>query len=39
MALVSIHPLNGGNGRTARLLEKWFLAKKLGRKRGLFSKN
>jgi Fic family protein len=25
-----IHPFRDGNGRTARLLEKWFLAQKLG---------
>jgi Fic family protein len=29
---VKIHPFNDGNGRTARLLEKWFLASKLGEK-------
>jgi Fic family protein len=28
--LVKIHPFGDGNGRTARLLEKWFLASKLG---------
>ncbi|MCX6187165.1 MAG: Fic family protein, partial [Bacteroidetes bacterium] len=27
-----IHPFNDGNGRTARLLEKWFMAEKLGEK-------
>ena len=27
---MNIHPFNDGNGRTARLLEKWFLAQKLG---------
>ena len=27
---VNIHPFNDGNGRSARLLEKWFLAEKLG---------
>lgn len=26
-----IHPFRDGNGRTARLLEKWFIAEKLGR--------
>jgi Fic family protein len=29
---VKIHPFDDGNGRTARLLEKWFLAQKLGSK-------
>lgn len=29
---VKIHPFNDGNGRTARLIEKWFLAEKLGDK-------
>ena len=32
LLLVKIHPFNDGNGRTARLLEKWFLAEKLGEK-------
>jgi Fic family protein len=32
LILVKIHPFNDGNGRTARLLEKWFLAEKLGEK-------
>lgn len=27
---VKIHPFNDGNGRSARLLEKWFLVSKLG---------
>jgi Fic family protein len=27
---VHIHPFSDGNGRAARLLEKWFLAEKLG---------
>lgn len=30
LVFVKIHPWNDGNGRTARLLEKWFLASKLG---------
>lgn len=30
LAFVKIHPFDDGNGRTARLLEKWFLAEKLG---------
>jgi Fic family protein len=30
LAFVNIHPFNDGNGRAARLLEKWFLAEKLG---------
>jgi Fic family protein len=29
---VAIHPFNDGNGRAARLLEKWFLAEHLGEK-------
>jgi len=32
LVFVKIHPWNDGNGRSARLLEKWFLAKKLGTK-------
>jgi len=32
LVFVKIHPFNDGNGRTARLLEKWFLAQKLGPK-------
>ena len=32
LVFVKIHPWNDGNGRSARLLEKWFLAKKLGPK-------
>jgi Fic family protein len=27
---VKIHPFNDGNGKTARLLEKWFLSTILG---------
>ncbi len=29
LVFVKIHPFDDGNGRTARLLEKWFLAQKL----------
>ncbi|WP_294818945.1 Fic family protein [uncultured Flavobacterium sp.] len=32
LVFVKIHPFDDGNGRTARLLEKWFLAQKLGGK-------
>lgn len=32
LVFVKIHPLDDGNGRTARLLEKWFFAQKLGDK-------
>ena len=32
LAFVKIHPFQDGNGRTARLLEKWFLIEKLGQK-------
>lgn len=32
LIFVKIHPWNDGNGRCARLLEKWFLARKLGEK-------
>ncbi|MGV3461076.1 MAG: Fic family protein [Flavobacterium sp.] len=32
LVFVKIHPYEDGNGRTARLLEKWFLAQKLGEK-------
>ena len=32
LVFVKIHPWSDGNGRTARLLEKWFLAQKLGEK-------
>ncbi|RZK39779.1 MAG: hypothetical protein EOO90_17550 [Pedobacter sp.] len=32
MVFVKIHPWNDGNGRSARLIEKWFLAEKLGSK-------
>lgn len=30
LVFVKIHPYDDGNGRTARLIEKWFLAAKLG---------
>ncbi len=30
LVFVKIHPWNDGNGRCARLMEKWFLAHKLG---------
>jgi Fic family protein len=32
LLFVKIHPFQDGNGRSARLLEKWFLIKKLGEK-------
>lgn len=32
LVFVKIHPFADGNGRTARLIEKWFLAEKLGTK-------
>lgn len=32
LRLAHIHPFRDGNGRAARLLEKWFLAKKMGEK-------
>ncbi len=30
LVFVKIHPFDDGNGRTARLIEKWFLSEKLG---------
>jgi Fic family protein len=32
LVFVKIHPIQDGNGRTARLLEKWFLLRKIGQK-------
>lgn len=32
LVFVKIHPFQDGNGRTARLIEKWFLLEKLGQK-------
>ena len=32
LVFVKIHPWNDGNGRSARLIEKWFLGQKLGSK-------
>jgi Fic family protein len=32
LVFVKIHPFEDGNGRTSRLLEKWFIAQKLGAK-------
>jgi Fic family protein len=32
LVFVKIHPWNDGNGRSARLIEKWFVAQKMGEK-------
>ena len=32
LIFIKIHPFQDGNGRTARLIEKWFLIEKLGNK-------
>ena len=32
LVFLKIHPLQDGNGRTARLIEKWFLREKIGNK-------
>ena len=32
IVFVNIHPFEDGNGRAARILEKWFIAEKLGKK-------
>lgn len=34
LVFVKIHPFQDGNGRTGRLIEKWFLVEKIGRKAG-----
>ena len=37
LVFVKIHPFDDGNGRTARLIEKWFLSEKLGDKAWLIT--
>ena len=32
IVFVNIHPFEDGNGRSARLLEKWFISEKSGKK-------
>jgi len=32
LVFVKIHPFQDGNGRAARLIEKWFLIEKIGQK-------
>jgi Fic family protein len=32
LVFVKIHPFQDGNGRSARLIEKWFLIEKIGQK-------
>lgn len=32
LVFVDIHPFEDGNGRAERLIEKWFIAQKLGEK-------
>jgi Fic family protein len=32
LVFVKIHPFQDGNGRTARLIEKWFLIEEIGQK-------
>lgn len=37
LAFVNIHPFGDGKGRIARLLEKWYLAEKLGKRLGILN--